>query len=455
MIRQNLLMLQDRMIASMIPDLKVQTSFTEDGFQNVILQRPEPDWLKELRQRAYRAYADLPMPDRSMEEWRRTDLRQLQLLAFPAWSPVPEEPPPIPSLLLPRLETAGHITTLNGQKVAGSLDSAAQSQGVVLDSLANATGGSHEALIQRYLFSILDWKYDKFAALHAAFWTGGTFIYIPKGCRLERPLLQVAALSPGQSDLGHTLIVVDEGAEATVVSETVSIDPEAKGFYCGGIEIVLRPGARLRYVNLQNWNQATYHFAHQKAVLADNAYLEWTLGALGAKLAKVNQHLVLDGPGSEGIVNGVMFAEAQQHLAYLTLQHHRTPKTKSDLLYKGALQDRSHLVWRGMIRVEPGAIQADGYQRSDNLMLSNTARTDCIPGLEILADDVRCTHGATAGRVDEEEIFYLQTRGLTRREATRMVVTGFFQQVLDRVTIDSVREALNDIIQHRVREYRG
>ncbi len=439
----------------MTPSLNLDTSFTDEGFYNVAFHRPQPDWLKEFRQRAYRMFEDLPMPNRSMEEWRRTELRQFRLLQFQAWCPHPEQVPEIPSQLVPRLEADGSIITLNGRKLESRLDPAIEQQGVVLNCLEDSILNGWEELIQKHLFSILDWKYDKFAAMHAAFWTGGVFVYVPKGVKVNQPLLHVAALMPGQADVGHTLVILDEGAEATVVSETVSVDPSASSLYCGGIEIILRPGARLRYVNMQNWNQATFHFAHQKAVVAERASLEWTLGALGGRLAKVNQHLVLDGPESEGIVNGVMFAENRQHLAYHTLQHHRTPKTKSDLLYKGALQDQSHLVWRGMIRVEPGAVQADGYQRNDNLMLSQTARTDCIPGLEILADDVRCTHGATAGRVDDEEIFYCQTRGLTRREATRLVVTGFFQQVLDRITIDSVREALTDIIQHRVREYRG
>ncbi|MGQ9505268.1 MAG: Fe-S cluster assembly protein SufD [Thermogutta sp.] len=439
----------------MIPNLNLDTSFTDEGFYNVAYHRDQPVWLKELRQRAYAAYEELPMPNRSMEEWRRTELRQFRLLQFQAWSPHPEETPQVGSLLMPRISSGGLILTLNGRKLRAEVDSAIGQQGVVVNCLEDSILNGWEALIKRYLFSLLDWKYDKFAAMHAAFWTGGVFIYIPKGVKLEKPLLHIAALMPGQADLGHTLIVLDEDAEATVVSETVSIDPSSAGLYCGGIELILCAGSRLRYVNLQNWNQATYHFAHQKATVGEGAALEWTLGALGARLAKVNQHLILEGPESEGVVNGVMFAEGRQHLAYHTLQHHRTAKTKSDLLYKGALQDHSHLVWRGMIRVDPGAVRADGYQRNDNLMLSHTARTDCIPGLEILADDVRCTHGATAGCVDEEEIFYCQTRGLTAREATRLVVTGFFQQVLDRITIDSVREALTEIIQRRVREYQG
>ncbi len=152
-------------------------------------------------------------------------------------------------------------------------------------------------------------------------------------------------------------------------------------------------------------------------------------------------------------MNGVMFTEGRQHLSYHTLQHHRAPHCRSDFLYKAALQDKSRTVWRGMIKVDPVAQKTDGYQRNDNLLLSQSVRADAIPGLEIEADDVRCTHGSTTGRVDDELLFYAQSRGFTRREAVRLIVTGFFQQVFDRITIESVREALAFAIARRVREY--
>jgi Fe-S cluster assembly protein SufD len=206
-------------------------------------------------------------------------------------------------------------------------------------------------------------------------------------------------------------------------------------------------------VNLQNWERTVWHFAHHKALVEQDGRIQWTIGALGSKLSKVNQHVALVGPGAEAQVNGVMFTEGRQHINYHTLQHHEAPSCKSDLLYKGALQDQSRVVWRGMIKVDQGAQKTDGYQRNDNLMLSDHARADSIPGLEIEADDVRCTHGATTGRVDDETIFYLRSRGLTRKEATRMIVSGFFQQVFDRITIESVREALGQAIGRRIREY--
>ena len=180
--------------------------------------------------------------------------------------------------------------------------------------------------------------------------------------------------------------------------------------------------------------------------------LQWTIGALGSRLAKVNQHVALTGKDAEAQVNGVMFTQGKQHLCYNTHQHHQAEFGQSDLLYKAALQDTSRTVWRGMIQVDEAGQRTNAYQRNDNLMLATSARADSIPGLEIEADDVRCTHGSTSGRVDEQQLFYAMTRGYTRQEAVRMIVTGFFQQVFDRITIQSVREALGEAIGQRVRD---
>ncbi len=326
-------------------------------------------------------------------------------------------------------------------------------RGVLFGSLEELIQ-THGELIRPYLFTkAVDYRVDKFAALHAACMSGGAVLYVPKGVKIEKPLHIFSSISPDAADFSHTLIVLDEGAEATVLSETAGTDPTGAGLHCGAIEIFVGPRARLRYVNLQNWGTGVWHFAHQKALVDRNADIQWTIGALGSRLAKVNQHVALVGPGANAQVNGVMFTEGRQHLSYHTLQRHHAMQCTSDLLYKGALQDKSRLVWRGMIKVDRDAQKTDGYQRNDNLILSEDARADSIPGLEIEADDVKCSHGATAGRVDDEQVFYARCRGLTRKEAIRMIVTGFFQQVFDRITIDSVRHALGEAIGRRIREY--
>jgi Fe-S cluster assembly protein SufD len=268
---------------------------------------------------------------------------------------------------------------------------------------------------------------------------------------IDEPFHSLSAITNGGVDLDKTLVILEEGAEATLLTETASLTHDGGGFHAGSIELIVEPDARLRYVNLQNWGDQVWHFAHQMAHIAARGHLQWTIGALGSRLAKVNQHVALTGQDAEAQVNGVMFTQGRQHLSYNTHQHHKAPHCRSDLLYKAALQDESRTVWRGMIKVDRAAQRTDAYQRNDNLMLARTARADSIPGLEIEADDVRCTHGSTSGRVDDQQIFYAMTRGYTRQEAVRMIVEGFFQQVFDRIPIESVSEALGEAIGQRVR----
>jgi len=426
--------------------------FTQDSFDAFLAARSEPSWLVDLRRGAWKRFQELPLPTRRDEEWMRTDIRLFHLdkFAYPA-EPAVGAAVPEP-VLAQNIELAGRTVAVDSHAHTAELSERWAKQGVLFGSLDRLLV-EHGDRLQPYLYQALDPGADKFAALHAAFWSGGTLLFVPRGVVVDQPLHMLSALSDGQVDLGHTLVVLEDGAEATLLAETASFHAAGTGLHVGGIELLVGPKAFLRYVNLQNWGSGVWHFAHQKGHVDRDARLQWTIGALGSRLAKVNQHVALVGEYATAQVNGVMFTEGKQHLSYHTLQHHRAPHCRSDLLYEGALQDTSRTVWRGMIKVDVGAQKTDGYQRNDNLMLSEQARSDSIPGLEIEADDVRCTHGSTTGRVDDELIFYAQARGLTRNEAIRLVVAGFFQKVFDRITIDSVREALGQAIGRRIREY--
>jgi Fe-S cluster assembly protein SufD len=426
--------------------------FTQESFDRFLAQRDEPAWLRELRLDAWQKFLALPMPSQRDEEWMRTDIRTFRLEKFGLPSETLAAVASPDGLLTHGVELGGHSIAIDSRSQSAQLNEKWAAQGVLFGSLDELVR-SHGELVQKHLFRAFTPGYDRFAALHAAAWSGGTLLYVPRGVVIDEPLHMLSAVTAGGTDLGHTLVILEDGAEATLLAETASLEEGTPGLHVGGIELLVGPRARLRYVNFQNWSAGVWHFAHQKALVDADASLQWTIAALGAKLAKVNQHVALTGPGATAQVNGVMFTEGKQHLAYNTLQHHEAPHCRSDLLYKAALQDDSRTVWRGMIRVDEGAQKTDGYQRNDNLMLSEHSRSDSIPGLEILADDVRCTHGSTTGRVDDEQLFYARCRGLTRKEAVRMVVTGFFQQVFDRITIESVREALGLAIARRIREY--
>lgn len=434
-------------------DTTVPMELNQAAFDTFLANRDNPGWLQDQRREAWAAYLQMNWPARNSEEWSRTDIRLFDVEKYPVLNSASSTASNIQPQLNQGVELAGQSISSNGLSSLVELKEKWQQQGVVFGSL-EALAGQHDELIRTHLMTrAMNSQYDRFAALHAACWAGGHFVYVPRGVVVDEPFHLVSSLSDGQADLGHTLCILEEGAEATVLTETVSGQVTDTGLHCGGVELLVAPGAHLRYVNLQNWGTGVWHFAHHNAVIDQDATLQWTVASMGSRLAKVNQHVALAGKGARAQVNGVLFTEEKQHMSYHTLQHHCAPYGQSDFLYKAALQDRSRTVWRGMIKVEEGAQQTDGYQRNDNLLLNDGARADSIPGLEIEADDVRCTHGSTTGRVDEELLFYTQCRGFTRTEAMRAIVTGFFQQIFDRVTIESVRNALGEAIAQRVRNY--
>ncbi len=430
--------------------------FDAAGFDSFLNARQEPEWLLDLRKKSWQQFEEASWPNRKQEEWMRSDLRGFKLDRYRL--PKSDSPSPTDAIAIPRrleegISPAGALSTLDGQIVSESLLPQWADKGVVFGDLSRLAAENSE-LVRRHLFSVVDPEQDRFAKLHAAAWSGGQLLYVPRGICVEQPLYISAGMSDGGSDSGHTLIVVDEGAEATVLYEANSPHEEAGGLHIGSVEIVVKPGGHLRYVNMQDWGRGVWHFAHQHASIGRDASIQWTVAALGSRFSQVSQSVSLVGKGANCQVNGVLFTRDKQQLTYNTLQHHKAPSCRSDFLYKAALQDHSRTVWRGMIEVDAIAQKTDGYQRNDNLLLSDHARADSIPGLEILADDVRCTHGSTSGKVDEELIFYAQSRGFTRKEAVRMIVTGFFQQIFDRISIESVREALGQSIARQVREYR-
>lgn len=438
-----------------VPSTATGLSFDEAGFAQLLERRnEEPDWVHTLRQDAWEKFQAMAWPTRRDEEWMRTDIRMFQLNQFGWNADTSVDESKLPEALLGiDVDLAGKVASLDGQSVRSHLDEAEKADGVFFGTLAEAFESIQDVIKPHLFHSAFDCTIDRFAALHQAMFTGGTVLYVPRNVSLKRPVHIQNVLSNGGSDLSHTLIILEEGASATVLMERSGIEADGLGLHVGAMEIIVGDRANLSFVNLQDWSSKTWHFAHQKATVGQDANLQWTIGALGARLAKVNQHVELCGEGAQCQVNGTMFTQDKQHLSYHTLQHHRAPSTRSDFLYKSALQDQSQTVWRGMIKVDKVAQKTDGYQRNDNLLLSNQSRADSIPGLEIEADDVRCTHGSTSGRVDEEQIFYCLSRGFTRQEAIRAIVTGFFQQIFDRIELESVRDALGLAIARRVRKY--
>jgi Fe-S cluster assembly protein SufD len=300
------------------------------------------------------------------------------------------------------------------------------------------------------LYSLVGWD-EKFAAHNAALWEHGVLVVVPRGVELEKPLyVRICNAQPGGSLFWRLLVVAEAGARFTLVEETASATADLASYTNAAVELFVEQDAKLEYVSLQNLSRETWHFAAHHAHVGRGAELDWVTGGFGSKKGKVRIQNDLAGEGATSRVTGAYFADGDQHLDYDTFQEHVAPNTTSDFAFKGALRDRSTAVWRGMIRVEPDAQRTNAYQENRNLMLSPTTHAIPIPGLEIMANDVRCTHGATVSRVNRDELFYAMARGLPRGEAERLIVRGFFQDILDRIELEPVRDAVTDALEARI-----
>lgn len=425
-------------------------SFDEDAFEAFLATRDEPSWVSTRRREAFAAYTEMLSVPLDEEEWKRVELRAFRPDTF-TLQPPGEQPPSLATLMQDRAEFAGAVVRVDGHATDETLDETLAAQGVRFGDLARLVREEPDLLEPHLLTRGVAPGTDRFSAWHSAFWTGGTVLYVPSGVEISTPLYSLIGLATdGAADFSHTLVVLEDGAHATLLEETTSADPTHRGAHVGAVELLLGRGAGLQYVQLQNWNESTWHIAHQVGRVESDAQLQWTVGGLGSRLAHIHQDVRLDGRGAHAEVNGLTFATGKQRMSYYTQQAHHAPDTTSDLLYRNVLRDTSRVVWRGMIGVDVEAQRTDGYQRNDALMLSPDARIDAIPGLEIEADDVRCTHGATAGQVDAEQIFYLMCRGLSRYEAMHMIVHGFFQVVSDRIPVELVRDTLDSAVERKL-----
>jgi Fe-S cluster assembly protein SufD len=386
------------------------------------------------RAEALERYAELPVPDTTEEHWRFTDLRGFDPEAFG------QDRSQTPGIAVPSMlaldVAAEAVVTETGIEITRA---PAEIRFEPLDE-------AHERL-----GALVGWQDDKFAAHNAAAWQHGLLVHVPAGLELDRPLfVRVVNAVDGGSLFWRLLVIAEEGARFSLVEEYASASAELGGYFNGVAELFVEQGAKLEYVSLQNLSCETWHFASHHARVERDAELDWVSGGFGSKKGKVRIQNDLAGPGATSRVTGAYFADADQHLDYDTFQEHMAPDTESDFAFKGALRDTATAVWRGMIRVERDAQKTNAYQECRNLMLSPTTHAVPIPGLEILANDVRCTHGATVGRVDRDQLFYLMARGLPRPEAERLIVRGFFQDVLDRIELEPVREAVTSALEARI-----
>jgi Fe-S cluster assembly protein SufD len=414
-----------------------------------------PDFVLRLREQAHDQYEALPLPAQETEEWRYTDLSELDLGSFRAFSAGghADTLDDVPSEILDTVgdvgERAGLLIQRNSEPVTSHLDPALAEQGVVFTDLERAAELRPE-VVEPTLHGIVPTDRTKFTALHGAFRSGGTFVYVPPRTRVELPLQSLTYLdADGAAVFPHTLIVVGEQSELTFIDRYVSPDLD-RALSDAVVEIEAGAASRVRYVSLQEWGDGVTHLSVQRARLARDAEFHSLSVAFGADLSRNEFESVLAEPGATSEMLGLYFADGSQHFDHRTLQDHEAPNGTSDLLYKGALKGQSRAIYSGWVHIRPGATHSNAFQTNRNIVLSEHAKADTIPNLEIENNEVRCGHAASVGPVDQDALFYLQSRGISRKEAERLIVFGFFQEVLERVDLPEVRAGLEQAIEREL-----
>ncbi len=420
--------------------------------------RVEPELLAAHRREAWTTWLAEPMPTRRMEEWRYTDIGDLDPEAY---TPVgstgsrahskDDLPGPVRDVLDSDRKRSAVFIQHNGVVEHVRVDPELEERGVVYAPIEEIAASRPEVL-ERFLFrSDVAPCERKLWALHTAMLSGGYVLYVPKNVALPHPVHALRYIDEaGGLFSSHSLIIAESGAEITCLDEYLSPDLETGSLSLNGVEIFGDENAIVRYLALQHYGRGVKHFSMQHANTGRDSTLNMFNVTLGADLARcdVSGHLL--GPGSESEMLALWFGDRNQHFDHHTLQNHAAPNARSDLLFKGALAGQSSSVFRGLIRVAEGSQLTDAYQTNRNLLLSDEAKAVALPNLEIEADDVRCSHGATVGQVDETQLFYLMSRGLSRQEAEHLLVLGFFDEVLSRVPLEGTRERIREAINRKI-----
>jgi Fe-S cluster assembly protein SufD len=433
--------------------------FSREAVEELSHRRNEPDWLLQKRLEAWEQYEQIPMPTRTDEEWRRTDIRDLpidEVMPFTDFAARVSGRDELPESVKAALEAAGDLSGLVVQNDSSiiyyEVDSSLASQGVIFEDLDTAIA-EHPDLLQKYFMTddAIPAGDNKFSALHGAFWTTGTFIYVPANVEIALPFRAFSTLStPGIGTFFHTLIVAEENARVTFIDNCQSETMDKESISDNVVELHAASGAEVRYIQLQDWGRNVWNFHTQHAVIQQDAAIKSLNVALGSQLSKAMISSTLAGPGSLAEMLGLYFADEDQHIDHQTRQFHKSPYASSDLLFKGTVKDEARAVYSGTIVVAPKAHGTDAYQANRNISLSPRARVDTIPKLEIEANDVRCTHGATISQIEEEYIFYLMSRGINRTEAEKLIVDGFFDEVIERIPVESVQQTVRTAIDKKI-----
>jgi Fe-S cluster assembly protein SufD len=400
----------------------------------------DPAWRSHLRKQALDVYREQAAPATTDENWRRSSLRQLEGEAWRLHEHVRSQRKTKSAAL--RTDTAdkkiaGWLNLENGA-ITRQLERRLQTQGVILAPMAEVQDGS----LRDWFGTLIAAEYGKFEALATALSSADSFVYVPKGIRVEHPLHFLSRENGSGVSASRLIVVVDEGASLTLVHDSAATASKLLAVRLQLVEIIVRSGGVLHFAQVQHGKGNVWEYSHARARVEAGGSLIWNYASTGDSNGRALMEMDLAGEGANGRFAGFVCANGNQHRECITLQRHLAPHTTSDVLYKAAVLESARSVWRGMVRVEENARGADGYQANRNLVLSDEARVESLPGLEILADDIRCSHGATIGSLDPNEVFYMRTRGMPEWEVRRALTAGFFEPVISRYPEVSLQKRL-------------
>ena len=427
-------------------------TFDRSTIDRVAKQLREPSWLTDLRRRALSRHADLPWPHVSDDVWRRTDSSLLDpSKGFSPTAPELLQPLAVPADQLPSLiQPLGDEELL--VRVHGTWVTPPRASELLIGDLSQSAAARPEPIRRIMESDGLSDAEQKFTTLNGAFHDDDVAIHVPAGYAAPRPIrmVHVSAVAARHALFPLTVITIGAGSVVTLIDEYVSLpadSSEEPHLINGRIDLVIEPNARVHYVRLQRWDRRAREFLLQRTTVAEGATLTMANLNLGASLSKTHLVTRLEGPHASTKLYGFVFGHRAQHIDQHTLQDHHAPNTTSDLQFKAALQDCSRVIYTGLIRIAKQAKQTQAYQANHNLLLSQTARAETIPMLEILADDVQCKHGASVGPIDDEQAFYLRSRGIPRDAAERLIVMGFVSSIIEQVPFAPLQERLRDEIE--------
>ncbi|MCB1120596.1 MAG: Fe-S cluster assembly protein SufD [Verrucomicrobiae bacterium] len=437
-----------------MPTVNSDAEFLSDAAFDHFLERHTelPEWLVRQKRQSWSEYLLLPAPNRKMETWRFANVKGLGVEAFRLAAPLAE------SHRETALQCSEEIKDFAGRLVFGNDDlifenaisPELQEKGVIFEPLERAFSQHSTILEEFFMAQESALGSEKFAALHTALNRNGTLLFVPENVEITLPLVSYHWAGGAENAVfPHTLVIAKANSKVTFVDIYGSVNKTAKQLACGVSTLYAGPGSKVDYHYVQNWNESSLSF-NRLTTLADRDATIRAFGLnVGSRHARNEGHTVINGAGSNAELYSLTLAHKDQEIDQRTLQSHNAPNSRSDLLFKNALQDNSKTIFSGLIKVEEAAQQTDAYQTNRNLLLSPSAEANSLPGLEILANDVKCSHGATTGQLDEDELFYLLARGITRSTAQTLLVFGFFEEILEKIQIEELADFLRELIHQK------